>query len=121
MSAYRAFAAYYDRLTQEIDYPGRAAYFDRLIRQNLAVDGGTILLDLACGKGLIAAMHLKDTMPGEYRLTRYGEGHVDFPRSVELIQQLGIRIFTAELFCQPQLDWKAEAIRVNRFLRGFFH
>ena len=37
MSAYRAFAAYYDRLTREIDYPGREAYFDRLIRQHLPV------------------------------------------------------------------------------------
>ena len=64
--------------------------------------------------------HLKDTMPGEYRLTRYGEGHVDFPRSVAKIQELGIRIFTAELFCQPQLDWRAEAVRVNGFLRSFF-
>lgn len=78
------------------------------------------MLDLECGRGLIAAMHLKDTMPGEYRLTRYGEGHVDFPRSVAKIQELGIRIFTAELFCQPRLDWRAEAVRVNGFLRSFF-
>ena len=54
MSAYRAFAAYYDRLTREIDYPGRAAYFDRLIRQHLPVDSGTILLDLACGTGSLS-------------------------------------------------------------------
>lgn len=54
MSSYHTFAAYYDRLTQEVDYPRRAAYFDQLIRQYLTVDESTILLDLACGTGSLS-------------------------------------------------------------------
>ena len=48
---YSVFAAYYDRLTGEIDYKRRAEYFDRLIRQHIEVTGETILLDLGCGTG----------------------------------------------------------------------
>lgn len=110
------------RWVRQVDSPYFRIYGDTGNIAN-AAGGNTDLamLDLACGRGLIAAMHLKDSMPGEYRLTRYGEGHVDFARSIDLIQELGIRIFTAELFCQPQLGWKEEAARVNHFLRSFFH
>ena len=52
--AYTSFAAYYDRLTGEIDYRRRARYFDSLIRRRLPVDESTILLDLACGTGSLS-------------------------------------------------------------------
>lgn len=48
---YDVFAAYYDRLTQNVDYTARAAYFDGLIRENMPVNEGTIVLDLGCGTG----------------------------------------------------------------------
>ncbi len=51
MSYTSAFAAWYDQLTQEVDYPGRAAYFDQIIRERMEVTQETILLDLACGTG----------------------------------------------------------------------
>lgn len=54
MSYNSAFAAYYDRLTQEIDYPQRAQYFDEIIRQYIDVTEKTILLDLACGTGSLS-------------------------------------------------------------------
>lgn len=54
MSYSGAFAAFYDRLTKEIDYGRRAQYFDKIIRQHLAVTGETILLDLACGTGSLS-------------------------------------------------------------------
>lgn len=82
--------------------------------------GADPLADLEAGRGRIAAMHLKDSMPGEYRFTRYGEGQVDFARSVALIKDMDIRVFTAELFCQPQFGYEEEAARVNKFLRSFF-
>lgn len=52
MRSYQAFAACYDRLTADIDYPARAVYFDRL----LAAHGGKkgILLDLGCGTGSLS-------------------------------------------------------------------
>ena len=83
-------------------------------------DAGLALFDMAQGQGITAAMHLKDTLPGEYRYTRYGEGHVDFGRAVALCRSIGVRLFTAELFLLPSLDWQAEAMRVNHFLRQFF-
>ncbi len=78
------------------------------------------LADFETGRGITAAAHLKDTMPGEYRFTRYGEGHVDFSQAVKKCLDIGVRMFTAELFYQQQLNWHEEAKRVNRFLRGFF-
>lgn len=51
---YDTFAAYYDRLTGNVDYGARAGYFDGLIRENMAVTEGTILLDLGCGTGSLA-------------------------------------------------------------------
>lgn len=55
MSYGGVFAAFYDQLTQDIDYPARARYFDRLIRRNIQVTSQTILLDLACGTGSLSA------------------------------------------------------------------
>ncbi len=49
-----AFAAWYDLLTGEIDYPARANYFDTMIRQRYPVKADTILLDLACGTGKLS-------------------------------------------------------------------
>lgn len=49
--SYNVFAAYYDRLTREVDYRRRAQYFDQIIRQHFQVTDETILLDLACGTG----------------------------------------------------------------------
>lgn len=49
-----AFARFYDQLTSEIDYAGRARYFDALIRRHMTVTDETILLDLACGTGSLS-------------------------------------------------------------------
>ena len=49
-----AFAAWYDLLTGEIDYPARAGYFDQMIRTWIPVTAQTILLDLACGTGSLS-------------------------------------------------------------------
>ena len=53
MAGYGGFAWYYDRLTRNVDYPARAAYFDRLIRQ-WAKRPPELLLDLACGTGSLS-------------------------------------------------------------------
>lgn len=52
MSSYIALAGCYDQFTREIDYPARAAYFDRLLRTHTA--NKNILLDLACGTGSLS-------------------------------------------------------------------
>ena len=51
---YHAFAAYYDRLMEQVDYRRRAQYFDSVIRQHLSVAEKPILLDLACGTGSLS-------------------------------------------------------------------
>ncbi len=85
--------------------------------------GGEIencIQDLEQGRGKIVAVHLKDSMPNEYRFTTYGEGHVDFKRSIDKLKNMEIRIFIAELFYREGNDYMAEALKVNRFLRSFF-
>jgi ubiquinone/menaquinone biosynthesis C-methylase UbiE len=52
-SNYRFFAYYYDSLTENIDYKKRAEYFDSIIRKFGGKQGG-ILLDLACGTGILS-------------------------------------------------------------------
>lgn len=54
MSYGGTFAAWYDRLTGEIDYPKRARYFSRLAHRYMQIDEQTILLDLACGTGSLS-------------------------------------------------------------------
>ncbi len=51
MSHYGQFAEVYDLLTSDIDYPARAAGFDRLILKHGGFRG--ILLDLGCGTGTL--------------------------------------------------------------------
>ena len=53
MSGYSVFARYYDQLTANIDYKGRAEYFGQIIRRFDQTDNN-ILLDLACGTGSIS-------------------------------------------------------------------
>ena len=53
MAGYGSFSWYYDRLTGNVDYPARAAYFDKLVKQwvQRPVE---LLLDLACGTGSLS-------------------------------------------------------------------
>ena len=49
MTAYSHFSRYYDELTENVDYPRRAACIDRLVKDYLP--DAELLLDLACGTG----------------------------------------------------------------------
>ena len=52
---YLNFAEFYDNLTQNVEYPKRAARIDYLIKQYIDTDtDGTLLLDLACGSGSLS-------------------------------------------------------------------
>ena len=51
MSSYSDFAAYYDELTQNVDYERMAAFIHQLLLDE-GIDGG-ILLDAACGTGTL--------------------------------------------------------------------
>ena len=45
-TGYEAFSFYYDQLTENVEYPQRAAYFHKLI-QKYCQSEGVVLLDLA--------------------------------------------------------------------------
>jgi L-ribulose-5-phosphate 3-epimerase len=78
------------------------------------------LSDLDSGLGMIAAVHLKDTLPGRYRFVRYGEGHVSFGSCISRLMQAGVGLYTAELFWTEGTDWAAEMRFVHGFLRDHF-
>jgi len=52
MASYDVFSLYYDKLTSNISYAERAAYFDKIIKQNISHTD--LLLDLACGTGSLS-------------------------------------------------------------------
>ena len=52
MSEYNAFAEVYDRLTGNIEYSKRAEFIRTLLTRN-GVNEGAIVLDLACGTGMM--------------------------------------------------------------------
>ena len=71
---YNIFAAYYDKLTQNINYAARAAYFDGLIRANMQVNPNTILLDMGCGTGSLTV-----------KLAHYGYDMIGMDGSQEML------------------------------------
>lgn len=52
METYNQFAAVYDAMMGDVDYPARAAYFSSILKRHLPAQG--ILLDLACGTGSLS-------------------------------------------------------------------
>lgn len=77
--------------------------------------------DLHAGQGHIVAVHLKETITGQYREIPYGKGHVDFRNSIKTCLNLGVRMFVAEFWYDPATD-ALEVMKSNHaFLTGFFH
>jgi predicted hexulose-6-phosphate isomerase len=107
----------------EIASPYLAVYPD-LGNLTNAADGdpGRVSADLQSGRGHIAALHLKETKPGIFRETPYGEGHVDFARGIKTAWTLGVRMFTGEFWHTAEVgDSWWELLAANaQFLRGFF-
>lgn len=83
-------------------------------------DGKKTVAGLLEGEGYITSLHLKDSLPGEYRLKDYGSGHVDFAACIEAAKKMHIHLFTAEIFCDSSRDYIAYAKYVSEFLRSFF-
>lgn len=83
-------------------------------------DADKCVSDFETGRGKIAAIHLKDSIDGNYRFTEYGEGQVDFKRSIDKLTSMGVRIFNAELFYTPNSNYIGKAKQVHNFLRSFF-
>ena len=88
----------------------------------LAVGGGTYKLkyghrggnhpvkDLETGRGRLAAMHLKETVPGKFREIPFGTGHVDFESGIRKAWELGVRRYVTEFWYTGNLQWKEELL-----------
>jgi L-ribulose-5-phosphate 3-epimerase UlaE len=76
----------------------------------------TVQKDLLTGAGHIAAMHLKETVPGKYREIPYGTGHVDFTQGIKTVSRMGVNLFVGE-FWHVSSDWQAQLVFSNNFLR----
>lgn len=72
-----------------------------------------ILKDLEAGAGHLAAMHLKETIPGRFREIPYGAGHVPFREIIKKARELEVRRFVAEFWYKGESDWK-EKLAANR-------
>lgn len=76
---------------------------------NAAVAANTsVLEDLQSGAGHLAAMHLKETVPGKFREIPFGTGHVDFESAIQKAWSLGIRKYVTEFWYTGNPEWKKE-------------
>ena len=83
-------------------------------------DAARTVEDIHSGRGFVTSLHLKDSRPGEYRFRDYGKGHVDFARCIAAAKEIGVHLFTAEIFCDTGRDYVAYAAEVASFLRSYF-
>ena len=75
--------------------------------------GTDVLEDLKLGKGRLAAMHLKETIPGIFREVPYGEGHVDFEKAIAMAWELGVRKYVTEFWYTGSPSWKEDLAAAN--------
>lgn len=81
--------------------------------------GRDVLEDLRAGAGHVAAVHLKETVPGVFREVPYGSGHVDFAGITKTAMDMGVRRFLAEFWYDSCTNWKQTLLENNRFLRHY--
>lgn len=77
-----------------------------------------VLDDLRSGEGHLAAMHLKETVPGVFREVPYGKGHVNFQDMVHTAWELGVRRFVTEFWYTGNPDWKKELYEARAMMGG---
>ena len=80
-------------------------------------ENGNVLKDLRSGRGHLAAVHLKETVPGVFREVPFGTGHVDFVSAVREAFGLGVRAFVGEFWYTGNPAWKKDLADANFFLR----
>jgi L-ribulose-5-phosphate 3-epimerase len=105
-----------------IDSPYLQIYPDLGNITNAALfNGQKVSDDLLAGKGHIAALHLKETVPGKFREIAYGTGHVNFQEAINITYELGVRIYLAEFWYTGNDDWQDQLTFANQFLRSWFN
>lgn len=92
-----------------IDSPYLQLYPDSGNLTNAAVlHQKDVFEDLKLGKGHVAALHMKETVPGKFREIPYGTGHVDFEGMAKTAWELGVRKYVTEFWDTGAQDWKQE-------------
>ena len=103
---------------RRIDSPWLQVYPDMGNITNAAKsEGGDPAADLESGRGRIAALHLKETVPGVFREVPYGAGHVDFAAACAKARDLGVGLFVGEFWHTGEANWRGIIADNNRFLR----
>ena len=103
---------------QQINSPYLQVYPDIGNLTNAAVRyESDVCQDLLAGTGHLAAVHLKETVPGVFREVPFGTGHVDFTTLAPLARQMGVCMFVGEFWYTGQEDWKAILRSNHVFLR----
>ena len=82
-----------------------------------ALYGSDVLEDLAAGNGHLFAMHLKETLPGQYREIPFLTGHVDFENMIGKAWSLGVRRFVTEMWDVGRAEWEEDIRFANRSMR----
>jgi len=104
----------------QIQSPYLQVYPDIGNLTNAAVEYNTsVQADLLSGKGHLAAVHLKETVPGKFREIPFGTGHVDFTSLIPYAYSLGVRRYTAEFWHKGEADWNGELRQASAFLRSY--
>lgn len=73
--------------------------------------------DLMKGKGSIIATHLKETIPGKYREIPYGSGHSEFVENIQVLKELGVRMFVGEFWYKGEDNWYEIIEKSYQFLQ----
>ena len=72
-----------------------------------------VLEDLRLGQGHLAAMHLKETVPGVFREVPFGTGHVNFDQAVDTAWNMGVRRYVTEFWYVGSPEGKKDLIETR--------
>jgi len=117
--------AFMDTVGKAMDYvnligsPYLGVYPDIGNLKNAAVlYGSDILADLETGRGHIFAAHLKETVPGIYRNMIFGTGHTQYLECVQVLWDMGVRMFTGEFWYDGKSEVETSLVASSIFLRN---
>ena len=77
----------------------------------------TVNEDLMTGKGHILACHLKETKPKTDRSVPWGTGLTDYISNLEVLRDMGVRMFNGEFWCDYPDAWQENLKKSSSFLR----
>jgi L-ribulose-5-phosphate 3-epimerase len=79
-----------------------------------------VIDDLKTGAEHIAAVHLKETVPGKFREIPFGTGHVNFQEIIRTSWLLGVRKYVAEFWYVGNDNWKEVISEAKQFMDKHF-